>query len=158
MKEATAAEILSGDWDKVVLATGAHHTMPPIPGIAGAKAVQANDVLTRRVGHGRRVVVIGGGLVGCETAAMCAENADTVTVIETLPKILMSVDHCRNNEQALNQLLEDSHIEFITDAKVTTSATRAPPKRRAGRRTRSRRTPTSSPPASPRTTRCTGSS
>lgn len=119
MKEATADEILSGDWDKVVLATGAHHTMPPIPGITGGKAVKANDVLTRRVGHGRRVVVIGGGLVGCETAAMCAQNADTVTVIETLPKILMSVDHCRNNEQALNQLLEDSHIEFITDAKVT---------------------------------------
>lgn len=119
MKEATADEILSGDWDKVVLATGAHHTMPPIPGITGAKAVRANDVLTRRVGHGRRVVVIGAGLVGCETAAMCAQNADSVTVIESLPKILMSVDHCRNNEQALHQLLEDSHIEFITDAKVT---------------------------------------
>ena len=45
-------------------------------------------------------MVIGVGLVGCDTAAMCAQTAE-VTVIEPLSKILMSVDHCRKNEQAL---------------------------------------------------------
>jgi len=119
MKDATAEEILAGGWDKVVLATGARHTMPPIPGMTGKKVVPANDLLTGRARHGRRVVVIGAGLVGCETAAMCAQTAERVTVLEALPEILMSVHHCRNNEQALDQLLKDSHIEFITDAKVT---------------------------------------
>ena len=119
MKDATAAEILGGDWDKVVLATGARHTMPPIPGIDGPTVVSAGDLLTGRAEHGDRVVVIGAGLVGCETAAMCAQRAHTVTVVESLPKILMSVEHCRNNELALAQLLEDSAIEFITDAAVS---------------------------------------
>ena len=112
-------DILAGNWDKVVLATGAHHTMPPIPGIDSPKVVSATALLTGRARHGRRVVVIGAGLVGCETAAMCAQTAEKVTVLESLPKILMSVDHCRNNEQALDQLLQDCGIEFITDAKVT---------------------------------------
>ncbi|WP_036923249.1 NAD(P)/FAD-dependent oxidoreductase [Propionicicella superfundia] len=119
MKDGTAEEILAGGWDKVVLATGAHHAMPPIPGIDGPKVVTAGDLLTGRAEHGARVVIIGAGLVGCETAAMCAQRADSVTVIETLPKILMSVEHCRNNELALAQLLEDSQIAFITDARVT---------------------------------------
>lgn len=42
-----------------------------------------------------------------------------MTVVEALPEILMSVQHCRNNEQALDQLLKDSGIEFITQACVT---------------------------------------
>jgi 2-enoate reductase len=119
MKDATADEILAGAWDKVVLATGAHHTMPPIPGIDGPKVVRAGDVLTGRETYGNRVVVIGGGLVGCETAAMCAQTADSVTVIESMTDILMTVEHCRNNEQALAQLLADADIDFITDARVT---------------------------------------
>ena len=93
--------------------------MPPIPGIDSPKVVSATALLTGRARHGRRVVVIGAGLVGCETAAMCAQTAEKVTVLESLPKILMSVDHCRNNEQALDQLLQDCGIEFVTDAKVT---------------------------------------
>lgn len=119
MKDATAEEILAGGWDKVVMATGAQYAIPPIPGIEGAKVVTAGDLLTGRVECGPRVVIIGAGLVGCETAAMCAQRAESVTVIETLPEILMSVDHCRNNELALAQLLEDSHITFITDARVS---------------------------------------
>lgn len=118
MKDATADEILAGEWDKIVLATGARHTLPPIEGLDHPKVVMANDVLAGKAAFGRRVVVIGAGLVGCETAAHCAQTADSVTVLEALPQILMSVDHCRNNEQALDQLLTDAGIEFITDAHV----------------------------------------
>ncbi|MDN4483577.1 NAD(P)/FAD-dependent oxidoreductase [Demequina lignilytica] len=119
MKDATAEEILAGGWDKVVLATGARHAMPPIPGIESASVVKANDVLTGRASHGRRVVVIGAGLVGCEAAAMIAQTADAVTVVEMEETILATVEHCRNNELALAQLLEDSDLEFVTGARVT---------------------------------------
>ncbi|WP_084125584.1 FAD-dependent oxidoreductase [Demequina sp. NBRC 110054] len=118
MKDGTAEEILLGGWDKVVLATGARHTMPPIPGIESASVVKANDVLTGRAGYGKRVVVIGAGLVGCEAAAMMAQTADKVTVVEMEEKILATVEHCRNNELALAQLLEDSDLEFVTGARV----------------------------------------
>lgn len=119
MKDATAEEIIGGEWDKVILATGASHTMPPIKGIDSAKVVKANDVLTGKSRFGDRVVVVGAGLVGCECAAHCAQTAGSVTVVEMLPERLMTVAHCRNNEQALDHLLDvESDIEFITDAKV----------------------------------------
>lgn len=119
MKNATAEEIIAGEWDKVILATGARHTMPPIKGIDSAKVVKANDVLTGQARFGSKVVVVGAGLVGCETAAHCAQTADEVTVIELLPERLMTVSHCRNNEQALADLLDvQSDIDFITNAKV----------------------------------------
>ena len=55
--------------DAVIVATGA---MPMIPddilGVESEKVVDAFDVLTERVHAGRRVAIVGGGLVGCDTA------------------------------------------------------------------------------------------
>lgn len=101
------------------MATGSRHSVPPIPGIDGSKVVMANDVLTHKAKFGKKVLILGAGLVGCETAAHCkTEGAQEVTVIEMLPERLMTVTHCRNNEQALDQLLEDTQIQFITNARV----------------------------------------
>ncbi|MGD8213984.1 FAD-dependent oxidoreductase [Aestuariimicrobium sp. Y1814] len=120
MKTATAAEVLAGNWDKVILAAGSRATIPPIKGIDGPNVVLANDVLTGKAKFGKKVVVLGAGLVGAETAAHCkTEGAEQVTVIEMLPQRLMTVEHCRNNEQALDQLLADTEVEFITSAKLT---------------------------------------
>ena len=58
----------------VVLATGALPLTPPIPGAESSRVVQAWDVLADRVITGRRVVVIGGGAVGVETALFLAEK------------------------------------------------------------------------------------
>ena len=120
MKNASAEEIKAANFDKVIMATGAHHTVPPIPGIDGTKVVMANDVLTGQAKFGKKVAILGAGLVGAEAAAHCkTEGAEEVTVLEMLPEPLMTVEHCRNNEQALNQLLEDTEVKFITSAKVT---------------------------------------
>ncbi len=120
MKEAVAEDVLAGNFDKVILATGSLPIIPPIKGIEGStKVVHANEVLTNKVKYGKKVVVIGGGLVGCETAAHCAEKADEVTIIEMLDDILLTADHCLNNDQALRQLLKDRNIKIITGAKVT---------------------------------------
>lgn len=60
--------------DSVILATGAKPMTPPIPGIELAHVVQAWDVLTDCVPTGKRVVIIGGGAVGVETALFLAEK------------------------------------------------------------------------------------
>ena len=60
--------------DHVIVATGARPMTPPIPGVEMAHVVQAWDVLAGKVYTGRRVVVVGGGAVGVETALFLAEK------------------------------------------------------------------------------------
>jgi 2,4-dienoyl-CoA reductase (NADPH2) len=60
--------------DAVILATGAKPISPPIPGSNRHHVVQAWDVLANRVTTGRRVVILGGGAVGVETALFLAEK------------------------------------------------------------------------------------
>jgi len=60
--------------DAVILATGAVPVTPPIPGAGLPHVVQAWDVLADKVITGKRVVIIGGGAVGVETALFLAEK------------------------------------------------------------------------------------
>jgi len=60
--------------DAVILATGAEPMIPPIPGIDNPIVVQAWDVLLDKVVTGKKVVVIGGGAVGVETALFLGEK------------------------------------------------------------------------------------
>ena len=60
--------------DNIILAAGARPIKPPIPGIDLPNVVQAWDVLQEKVTTGKRVVVIGGGAVGIETAMYLAEK------------------------------------------------------------------------------------
>lgn len=84
--EATAEEIIScvesGKFDKVVLATGAQPLLPDFPKEEGANIVSAWDVLRGKASIGKKVVVVGGGAVGIETALKIAEegtiSADTL--------------------------------------------------------------------------------
>ncbi|MCP4626646.1 MAG: FAD-dependent oxidoreductase, partial [bacterium] len=60
--------------DAVILATGAESITPPIPGIDLPHVVQAWDVLRDKVYTGKRIVIIGGGAVGVETALFLGEK------------------------------------------------------------------------------------
>ena len=116
MKEATAEEILRGNYDKVVLASGSDSLMPPIDGIENA--VASSEVLLGKGKPGKQVVVIGGGLVGCETAAYVKESAEQVTIVEMLDDILLLANHCRNNDQALRAMLAKRGVNIVAHARV----------------------------------------
>lgn len=60
--------------DAVIMATGAAPIVPPISGVDLPHVVQAWDVLLGKVSTGQKVVVIGGGAVGVETAMFLAEK------------------------------------------------------------------------------------
>lgn len=60
--------------DVVIAATGARPLVPPLTGLNQPHVVQAWDVLKQRVYTGERVVIIGGGAVGVETALFLSEK------------------------------------------------------------------------------------
>lgn len=60
--------------DIVVVATGASPIVPEIPGIDGQNVVGAWDLLYGKADVGDRVVIVGGGAVGCETALFLAKK------------------------------------------------------------------------------------
>lgn len=74
-KEATSEDIMEAAkvFDRVVLACGSGKFMPPIPVSPEAHVVHAWDVLEYNVTLGKKVVVIGGGATGVETAMYIAE-------------------------------------------------------------------------------------
>jgi len=76
--------------DAVILATGSVPFIPYITGIEGKNVVTAENMLNGSAGVGRNVVVIGGGMVGCETAELIKSrnNRDArVTIVEMLPRV-----------------------------------------------------------------------
>jgi len=72
-QEATADLILAADADVAVIATGAKPIVPQIPGVDGEHVVQAWDVLADKVDVGEKVIVLGGGAVGCLVALHLAQ-------------------------------------------------------------------------------------
>jgi len=118
LKEATVDEIVKANFDKVIVATGSKPVIPPIQGIHRENVKLADDVLLGKAKLGNKVVVIGGGLVGCETALHIKATADHVAIIEMLDDILKTADHCLNNDQKLRAMIAECGIEIHTKATV----------------------------------------
>lgn len=79
--EATLESVSAFGADAVVVAVGSTPLVPDIPGMDSPNVVTAHEVLRQDVSLGQNVVVIGGGLVGCETAEFLADKGKSVTVI-----------------------------------------------------------------------------
>lgn len=102
----TAAVVESFAPDVVVVATGARPIVPPISGIDRVGAVTAWDVL-RGGKVGRRVLVVGGGLTGLETAEFLADRGGEVVLVEMLKRVGADMGatirwHLMNRTKALN--------------------------------------------------------
>ncbi|MCX5846553.1 MAG: FAD-dependent oxidoreductase [Deltaproteobacteria bacterium] len=85
--------IEEGKPDVLISATGATSLIPPIPGVDGRNVVLAEDVLTGRKTVSGNVLVIGGGMVGCETAEFLFEHAQDVTHITVLEMLNRMADN-----------------------------------------------------------------
>ncbi|MBN1662783.1 MAG: FAD-dependent oxidoreductase [Deltaproteobacteria bacterium] len=85
--EATPEIILAEKPDAVILALGGIPVKPPIAGIDAPNVVTAQDVLAGKAPAGQNCVIIGGGLVGCDTAHWLATRSKTVVIIEMLKRM-----------------------------------------------------------------------
>ncbi|RCW78783.1 2,4-dienoyl-CoA reductase-like NADH-dependent reductase (Old Yellow Enzyme family) [Halanaerobium sp. DL-01] len=73
--------------DEIIMATGSTPIKPELPGADRKNVVFAEDVLTGRAEVEGNILVVGAGLVGCETAEYLAEKGFDVQVIEALDQI-----------------------------------------------------------------------
>ena len=75
------------DVDTVICAVGSNPITPDMFGIPGDNYVLGTALFDEGVTVGKKVVIMGGGLVGCETALHLAETGHEVTIIEMAPEI-----------------------------------------------------------------------
>ena len=89
-EEATVEKVKKLDPAGVVVACGAQPVIPQVPGADGANVVTAEDVITGKAKATGKVVIIGSGLTGLETAEMLLADGSTdsdVSIVEMLPQI-----------------------------------------------------------------------
>lgn len=111
-------EIKTMDYDTVILATG---SKPKVFSLGDDDhTYTAEQVLLKQKDPGKKTVIVGGGLVGCETALWLAQNGIHVTIVEALDKVMaVNGPLCAANKEMLEALLPFNGVEIITSAKVT---------------------------------------
>ncbi|MCD6531417.1 FAD-dependent oxidoreductase [bacterium] len=88
--EATAEDILSGNYDAAILATG---SVPAVPPIEGLKEYFWAEVLYEdNLFSGKKVVIIGGGLIGTEIASALADRGNEAIIVEMLDEIARGME------------------------------------------------------------------
>ncbi|WP_040775447.1 FAD-dependent oxidoreductase [Rhodococcus rhodnii] len=115
---ATAESLCAGGAETVVIATGAVPRKPHFPISGEHRILHAGDVRSVDVPRGD-VVVIGGGLQGCEAALRLAETGSAkVTIVEQGPRILAN-DEVFTDRERLPLFLDAASVEIRTAAAVT---------------------------------------
>lgn len=115
--EVNADWVKNGAYDEVLLATGSNPLIPKFIPINGdIQAVSAVDVLLGKEWVGKKIAVIGGGMVGCETAEFLAEYKKNVFIFEMLDRVANDVQW--NIRDILLEQLEKKKVSLVAGAKV----------------------------------------
>ena len=102
-----------------MIATGSDAAMPPIPGLAGARPWTNREATTSRVVP-RRLLVLGGGVVGVELAQAYASLGSAVTLVEGGPRVLAREEPFAGEE--ICAALREHGVEIHSGVKVTAVA------------------------------------
>lgn len=103
--------------DAIILATGSTPLILPIPGLSDCGYVTAQDMLDGKAQMGKNVLVVGGGMVGCEAAEYLAERGHQVAVIEM--KDVIAADVTPENRRYMFENFKENHVLLRPGAKVT---------------------------------------
>lgn len=118
-KTATVEDIRAFNPDFTVIAAGANPIVIPVPGHDLPNVVLAVDVLLDEAETGNRVVIIGGGDVGCELACHLGLKGKKVTIVEMLDKLMARGGSFVANEQNLRYMVENSHTDIRCSTRLT---------------------------------------
>ncbi|MCD7769234.1 MAG: FAD-dependent oxidoreductase [Oscillospiraceae bacterium] len=116
--EATPEYIEQGGFDAVILAAGSLAARPPIPGLDDPRVQHATVAYTQLEKLGRHVAVLGGGLIGCETALFLAKAGHEVTIVEMLEEIAPEANWM-HKEGMMQAFAETPSLHVRTGLRVT---------------------------------------
>jgi len=114
--EATVHTIEDSKPDVVILAIGATTRIPDVPGAQGSNVATAEDALTGRRRIGEKVIILGGGLVGCETAEFLAQQGKRVVIVTSRGKVATDVGP--TNKWVIRKRLAEAGISIENEAKI----------------------------------------
>jgi 2,4-dienoyl-CoA reductase-like NADH-dependent reductase (Old Yellow Enzyme family)/thioredoxin reductase len=115
-QEVDEETIAEGKPEVVLIAVGATPLIPDIPGVNGGNVVTALEVLGGEREVGEHVVIVGGGMIGCEAAEYLADKGKQVTILEMLERI--GADIGMTTRWVIMQRLRNAGIAMETNAKV----------------------------------------
>ncbi len=107
-------EELKGGFDAILFCSGGTPITPPIPGLDQDNVIQAVDLFRSpaRMKDAQKVVVIGGGAVGCECAHwLASEHGKEVTLVEMLPELMKPL--CTANRGHLIHEMEKLNVKVL---------------------------------------------
>lgn len=103
------------EYGRLIIATGSSPKLPPVKGAGEAGVVTSEELLTITEVP-ERLVIIGGGVIGCEFATIFNAYGCKVTIIEMLPSVVAVQDEMVS--EMMGQMLEQSGIEIKADSRV----------------------------------------
>ena len=109
--EATRERVLAEKPDALIIAVGSEPIVPRVPGVDGVNVCLASEIDRGLVKPGKRVVIVGAGLTGTETAISLAREGHEVTVID-----MLSLAELRKREKAIGtaiQLATEAGVRFL---------------------------------------------
>ncbi len=116
----TAGQLCNMDADVIIVAAGSVPVTPKVPGIDDKKVIGCMEAFAHPEKVGQKVMVIGGGLVGCEMALEYAQDGKEVTVVEALPKILSAgIPSPIPNGQMIPDLFEHHHVAVLESHRLS---------------------------------------
>ncbi len=102
--------------ENLLVCTGSHNFVPPIPGVKDNPAVWDSTLALDSKELPESIIIVGGGVIGMEFATLYHELGIPVTVIEAMPTILPNLD-----QEVVAQLLDKyrkAGIQILTNTKV----------------------------------------
>ncbi len=115
-REVKAEEVIEEAPEVLIVATGSKPVWPDIPGINNHHVVTAYGILSGTAeAKGKRVVIVGAGQTGCETAEFLAERGFGVTLIDELPYQEIALDAIPDHRNPLLARLNSRGVKIQTE-------------------------------------------
>ncbi len=105
-------------YDEIFVATGAEERKLTIPGFDSPNVRYAAEFLLNQDIKDQNVVVVGGGLTGCEIAYDLARKNKKVTLVEALPTIMNVEGLSAANYNCLRDLMDYYKVDILTNSQV----------------------------------------